>query len=243
MQRQLVILKTGRKIDTLDTTAGDYEDWIREGMGMSASQVQVVDVAADETLPPLTEVAGVAVTGSGAMVTDEEDWMVRSAEWLHQAVDAGIPVLGICFGHQLLAYALGGKVANNPRGIEVGTVAIRLTDAAAGDPLFQFLPRHFHAQLSHTQSVMELPPGARLLACSEMEPNQAFARGDNAWGIQFHPEFDERIIPHFIGYYRDALADQAQTAEQLLTEVRPTPDSTELLRHFAAIVQKYDAVP
>jgi GMP synthase (glutamine-hydrolysing) len=152
-------------------------------------------------------------------------------------------VLGICFGHQLLAYALGGKVANNPRGIEVGTVAISLTDTAAQDPLFQSLPQHFMAQLSHTQSVIELPPGARLLASSEMEPNQAFAWGRNAWGIQFHPEFDEEVIPHFIGYYREALAGQALNAEQRLAEVRPTPESTALLRHFCAIVQKHEAVP
>lgn len=237
MAKKLVILKTGRKIDTLDTIEGDYEDWIREGMGLTPAQTQVVDVAAEERLPPLEEVAAVAVTGSGAMVTEQDAWMLRSAEWLRQVVDADIPVLGICFGHQLLAYALGGQVDDNPRGVEVGTVTIQLTPAASEDPLFSSLPEQFSAQVSHSQSVTVLPPGATLLACSDMEPHQAFAWGKNTWGIQFHPEFDLQIIPHFIEFYRDKLKRQGCSVEGLLKGVTSSPHSESLLQRFAVIMQ------
>lgn len=237
MAKQLVILKTGRKIDTLDGIAGDYEDWIRQGMGVSPAQARVVDVAAEERLPPLEEVAAVAVTGSGAMVTEQEAWMVRSAGWLRQVAEAGIPVLGICFGHQLLAFALGGEVDDNPRGVEVGTVTIQLTPAAGEDPLFAALPQRIPVQVSHTQSVTVLPPGATLLACSDMEPHQAFSWGKNAWGIQFHPEFDLQIIPHFIAFYRDKLQRQGCSVEGLLKGVTGSPHSESLLQRFAAIMQ------
>lgn len=235
--KKTVILKTGSKIDSLELVDGDYEDWIRIGMGLEQEAVTVIDAASAETLPPAEQVDAVVITGSGAMVSDAEDWMQRSALWLRAVVEAGIPVLGICFGHQLLAYALGGRVDYNPRGVEVGTMRITLTAEAANDPLLASLPQSFSAQLSHSQSVVALPPGARLLARSEMEPHQAFAWGNCAWGIQFHPEFDERIIPHFIDYYRSGLEEQGRSVAALKQAVMPTPHSSHLLQHFATIIR------
>lgn len=238
MEKHLVILKTGEKLVSLAAVAGDYEDWIREGMGLSASEVLVVD-AAEEPLPPLQQVTAVVITGSGAMVTEQAEWMERCAVWLREAAKASIPLLGICFGHQLLAYALGGRVDNNPRGIEVGTAEIRLTPDAGKDPLFCSLPERFHAQLTHTQSVVALPPGAIRLAVSEMDPNQAFAWGANVWGIQFHPEFDEHIIRYYLDYYSDGLAAQGSSVEQLMKSVQSSLQSRELLRRFAMIVHNH----
>lgn len=234
--KPVVILKTGRKIDSLDSVPGDYEDWIREGMALALQAVTVIDAAEVEVLPDPQRLSAVVVTGSGSMVSDEEPWMKTAADWLRGVAEQGVPVLGICFGHQLLAWALGGKVDYNPRGVEVGTVTVTLNQQAASDPLFAAMPGRFVAQLSHSQSVMALPPGARLLASSEMEPHQAFAWGERAWGIQFHPEFDERIIPCFIDYYREGLEEQGHSVEALHAAVRPTPESATLLRRFARII-------
>lgn len=234
----VVIVKTGSKIDTLEYVAGDYEHWIARGMGLDEDDCMVVDVAAGEALPELEGIAGVVVTGSGSMVTEAEPWMVESAAWLREAVMAKLPVLGICFGHQLLAWALGGEVDYNPRGVEVGTVHIELTDRGVGDPLLSVLPTEFDAQLSHSQSVIHLPTGARLLASSEMEPNQAFTWGEHAWGIQFHPEFDSAVIPHFIEYYRETLDEEGRDVAALLESVHETSESTAVLKRFAAIVEE-----
>lgn len=234
--KQVVILKAGSKIDTLADVAGDYEDWIAEGMALPADALKVVAVVEEGALPDIDTVAAIVITGSDAMVTDATEWMEEGARWLREALAHGIPVLGICFGHQLLAHALGGKVDNNPRGIEVGTVTVETTAAAASDPLLQGMPSSFPAQLSHTQSVLELPPEAQLLACSEMEPHQAFVWKNRAWGIQFHPEFDERVIPCFIDYYRNQLEEQGRPVELLMRDVRPTPKSRSLLQRFAALV-------
>ena len=236
-RKPLVILKTGRKIPSLVSVQGDYEDWIAVGMGWPADAVQVLDASAESPLPRPGSVAGIAITGSGSMVTDAAEWMLRASDWLAEAVNREVPVLGICFGHQLLAHALGGEVDYNPRGVEVGTVEVTLADAAAEDPLFSVLPSRLWAQLSHRQSVRALPPGATLLGTSEMEPHQGFAYGWRAWGVQFHPEFDERIIPHFVEYYRENLGEQSRSVDMLKGAVRPTPESRLLLRRFAEIVR------
>lgn len=235
-EKPLVILKTGRKIQSLAGTPGDYEDWITAGMRWAPERVRVIEVSARESLPNPGAPAGVVITGSGSMVTEQAPWMRDAGAWLTRAVDAGVPVLGICFGHQLLAHALGGEVDYNPRGVEVGTVEVTLADAAADDPLFSVLPKRLWAQLSHRQSVRALPPGATLLGASEMEPHQGFAFGPCAWGVQFHPEFDERIIACFVRYYREILAEEGRSTEDLLTAIRPAPESQALLKRFGELV-------
>jgi GMP synthase (glutamine-hydrolysing) len=233
----LVILKTGRKIPSLAGVPGDYEDWIAAGMGLDPHEVRVVHAAAGGELPDAAGIAGIAITGSGSMVTEQAPWMRRASDWLVAAVRAEVPVLGICFGHQLLAQALGGAVDYNPAGVEVGTATVTLTGAAATDPLFSVLPARLPAQVSHRQSVRALPPGATLLAHSAMEPHHGFAFGGRTWGVQFHPEFDERIIACFVDHYRAILAEQGQSAEVLHAAIRPAPESRLLLRRFAGIVR------
>jgi GMP synthase (glutamine-hydrolysing) len=238
--KPLAILKTGCKIDALRPTPGDYEDWIAAGMGWEPDRLLVIDAAPGGLLPAPREVSGIAITGSGAMVTEQAPWMRDAAAWLAEAVLLEVPVLGICFGHQLLGHALGGRVDFNPRGVEVGTVEVTLTGPAAQDPLFRVLPPGFPAQVSHRQSVLELPPGATLLARSGMEPHQGFAVGPRAWGVQFHPEFDERIIARFVAYYREILERQGRSARALQETVRPAPQSQRLLKRFAGIVRGQD---
>src|SRR5690606_2484463 len=116
---------------------------------------------------------GAVLTGSGAMVTDRLDWSEATAEWLRGAVAAGLPLLGICYGHQLLADALGGRVADHPDGREVGTIEVERLAAADGDALFDAAPARFRAHATHEQSVLELPPGAVALASSAHDANQA----------------------------------------------------------------------
>ena len=234
--KRIVIIKTGGKIPTLADVEGDYEDWIAGGLGEIAYPITVVDVEGGQALPLISEVAAIVITGSASMVTEHTGWMEKSASWIRQAVAQSVPLLGICFGHQLLAYALGGDVGYNPRGLEVGTATIRLTAEARQDPLFNTMPGEFFAQVSHRQSVLCLPTGARLLASSEMDPHQAFSYGASAWGVQFHPEFDACIIRRFIEYYQQRLLEAGDSAQRLLAEVSESPHSASLLRRFARIV-------
>ena len=130
MSRPLIV-KAGQTLPEIRALRGDFEDWIAAGMRLSRSEVGVVDVCAGESLPDPATPSCIVVTGSSSMVTDREPWSEQTAQWLRRAVEADAPILGICYGHQLLAHALGGVVGDNPQGREVGTVEVALRPEAA----------------------------------------------------------------------------------------------------------------
>lgn len=235
--RKILIIKTGSTIPRLKSTIGDFEDWIAEGMGLRKDEGSNWEAQENPAFPALEEVAGVAITGSHAMVTDKEEWSERLVPWLQDAVKKEIPLLGICYGHQLLAHALGGEVANNPNGREYGTGEIFLKDAKE-DPLFQGLPSSFFAHLSHTQSVTALPSGATLLGSSSMDPHQAFRVGDVAWGVQFHPEFNRGIMEEYLRENWKVLEDEGRNPEELLSSCKETPVAFEVLWRFGKVVEE-----
>lgn len=235
--RQLVILQPGEKLASLASVPGDFADWILAGMNYpSGPGVTVVKPHEGDSLPAPGGVAAAVVTGSSAMVDDGHDWIEACAGWLRALLAFDRPVMGICFGHQLLAHALGGEVRENPNGIEVGTVQTRLTDAARADPLFDVLPPMMSVQASHRQAVVTLPPGAVRLAASDMDPNHAFRFGQHAWGIQFHPEFDQEITRAYIEHYRPDLEASGRAVERMRRESLPTPEPIELLRRFSRML-------
>ena len=127
-----LIVETGQPVAPMRRYGG-FPHWIRVAAGLSAGQARVVNVEAGEPLPEARGHAGVIVTGSAAMVTDRHPWSERTADWLREAVDRGLPYFGICYGHQLLAHALGGEVGDNPAGREMGPVDVELHPEAAQD--------------------------------------------------------------------------------------------------------------
>lgn len=239
----VAILKTGDKLPALSHVPGDFEDWIGARMGLRPAQTRVIAVHRGMPLPNLTDVRAVVITGSAAMVTDHSDWIEQSAQWLGYAVALGLPVLGICFGHQLLAYALGGEVGDNSNGVEVGTVAVQLQSAAQTDTLFSGLPETVHVHASHGQSVWKLPPAAYLLASSDRDPHHAFRVGPVAWGVQFHPEFSGAVTAAYAGFYRRRDAGKnISGASRSIQPCYETPYGDRLLRRFARVVAEHGRV-
>jgi GMP synthase (glutamine-hydrolysing) len=228
---RFLILETGRPVPSL-RRHGDFTHWIRTAADLSRDRVEVSRVLDGERPATASRYAGVLVTGSGAMVTDREPWSEWTAGWLGEAAAAGVPVLGICYGHQLLAHALGGRVDWNPRGREMGTVAIELHEDARHDPLFHALPARFHAQATHLQSVTTPPPGAAVLARSALDDCHAFRWGASAWGLQFHPEFSTTHMRGYIAARRDALSGEGLCHRRMMASVRPSPAARRLLHRF-----------
>jgi len=231
MGAPIAIFKMGTA-RTVVTGLGDFEDWISDGLGPDVA-VRTVDVAGGDALPEPEEVAGVVVTGSSAMVTDREPWSEASGRWLAGAVGRGLPVLGICYGHQLLADALGGVVGDDPKGREIGIAEV--TRTAAADRLLDGLPDVFHAQTTHQQSVLGLPPGGVLLATGIHAPIQAFRAGETAWGVQFHPEFGPEVTGGYLRARADVLRGEGIDPDARLAALRPTPHAASILPRFAAI--------
>lgn len=233
---QKIIIKTGRTYPALAEQLGDFEHWIERELGAAPGEWRVVDVQRGEVLPPVADCRGAVLTGSPAMVSDYEDWSVSTAAWLREAVLGNVPLLGICYGHQLLADALGGTVGYHPQGPEAGVVDIQLLPEAGADPLLAGLPTAFPAAVIHWQSVTALPPGAVRLAANDFEANHAFRIG-SAWGVQFHPEFDTAAMAAYLSHLAPALQAAGKTAEALHQPLRPTPHAAGLLQRFARLLE------
>jgi GMP synthase (glutamine-hydrolysing) len=162
----------------------EFVGWVREALGDAPMPVVVLDAKAGPLPDP--EPGDVVVTTGGRGSTYSLDpWSEAAADWLRGAVQSGLPVFAICYGHQLLAHALGGRVALNPDGPEHGTCEVR---RIAHDPLFEGIDERFFVYQTHFDAVLDPPAGAVVLARSERTAVQAMAIGDRVRTIQWHPE-------------------------------------------------------
>lgn len=134
-------------------------------------------------LPDSFDFDGVIVTGSAASAYWDEQWIDDTREWVQGAHERGLPILGVCFGHQLLATALGGTVAEMDE-FEIGYREVSHEDS----PLFSGIDDQFTVFTSHGDRVIELPDGAERIA--ENEYGVHGFRVGHAFGVQFHPEYD-----------------------------------------------------
>lgn len=233
--KKTIIIKTGNTFPEIACQLGDFETWIIKGLGKASSQIKIVDVLKGEPLPPPESCSSVIITGSHAMVTDRLDWSTAIEKWLPTIISSQIPMLGICYGHQLMAAAMGGTVTDHPQGIELGTVTVRIQDAARKDPLFGELGDSFKVHATHSQTVSKLPPGARLLAGNSFEPHHAFKIGKCAWGLQFHPEYDENIMTAYVREMERTHTVSHLDLQKILKQINATPVAAEILRRFSSL--------
>lgn len=241
--KPILILKTGEVSRRVIPQFGHAEQAFFDVLG--EERCAVVD-ARKETLPE-PDWAGIVVTGSIASANDPDPWIVKSEDFLQRAADRAVPIYGVCFGHQHVARTFGGRVEKNPRGWELGTARVSLTEEGQQDALFSSVPESFLAQESHGEIVAELPPGARVLARNDNCAHQAFSLDDRIWGTQFHPEYTPAYMEVLIALHTAALppesfphwpADEHPLQDWLRKTVRSTPVAQRCLTNFAAIVME-----
>lgn len=237
--KPILIIKTGQTLQRAFELAGDFESWIMDSMQGVRDEFTVISVYKDEKLPHHDAVAGTIITGSPAMVTDRLPWSEYAADWLRHAVVSQMPILGICYGHQLLAHALGGEVAYHPKGREIGTTMIKLLEEADDDALFAGIDREFPAHVSHMQSVVRLPAGAKVLGKNDFEDFHAVQFANRAWGLQFHPEFNEIVMRAYVEERQQALRDEGLDIETIFGAIQETPVASTLMRNFYKLVRNY----
>ncbi|WP_435348402.1 type 1 glutamine amidotransferase [Haloarchaeobius sp. HRN-SO-5] len=156
-------------------------------------------------LPGTYDFDAVVVTGSRSSVYWDEPWIAATREWVRGAADRGIPCLGVCWGHQLLADALGGRVA--PMGeYEIG---YREVERVGENPLLSGLDDRFTVFTTHSDAVVELPEGAEEIAANEYG-NHGFRR-EHVFGVQFHPEYDTETA-RVVTEGKEELADERKAA-------------------------------
>ncbi len=237
--KTLLLIQVGTPPDDIRAHEGDLSDWFHRALGLDADEMQVVRVFKGEELPAPGVHRAAIITGSWAMVTDRLDWSEATADWIRQAMALDMPLFGVCYGHQLMAYALGGQVGYHPDGLEVGCQEIELLPAIASDPLGEVLPPRFAAHLTHLQTVLTPPPGAQVLARSAHDPHQIMRYGAHAISTQFHPEFTPSISAACVRRRAEILRSEGHDPEAMLDGLHETPIARGLLKHF---VQTYMAV-
>jgi GMP synthase (glutamine-hydrolysing) len=231
--KPVLIIRTGQAPDNIRARHGDFPYWFRLAAQLEPEQVQVVNVAAGQNLPSPKEVAGALITGSAAMVTERAPWSESTAGWIRNAMDVDLPLLGVCYGHQLMSHALGGRVDYLPGGREIGTVPIELLPDAEQDPLTEHIQPTFRAHATHEQSVLEIPQGAKVLARSERDPHHLLRYGRNAVSVQFHPEFNADIMRAYIKRKHHDMRREGFDPQHAFRQVAATPIARRLLKMFS----------
>lgn len=227
----LLILKAGAASEALARDHGDYDRWFMEALG-EPSRFRVAHVFSGEPFPSLVGVDGIIVTGSPLSVCLPEPWMHRTAERLLDEEAHGRSMLGVCFGHQLLAWAHGAEVVRNPRGREIGTITVQLTTEGQADPLFDGFGPVLRVQATHTDVASRIPDGAVLLATNENTPVQALRYGERVRGVQFHPELRAEALRALIRTRYEPIRAEGLDPVAIEAAVTPEEGTLGILRNF-----------
>lgn len=239
----LCLYVTGTPSTAAREQHGTFIDWFRRSVSRHDVELRVVHATSGAFPDDIDGLDGIVITGSPASLVEPAPWMEVSVELIRHAYHARIPLLGVCFGHQLIGAAFGGSVMRNPAGWHVATQPVELTPRGIDDPLFDGVPASFHSHFSHEDIVDAdtLSPmnGITVLARSRKAPVAAVAAGAVIRGVQFHPEFTAEINRTYVALRRDVLARQAEDRgapdehpDALLCAVRDTPDAERVLANF-----------
>lgn len=239
MKKTIAIIQTGQPIKSIYAKYGDFDQWINQSMQVDLHETNTFHIYNNTVFPDPNELLGIVISGSPAMVTEKCSWSEACKDWLRPILSMNIPILGICYGHQLLADLLGGKVNWNPLGREIGQVKLKFEPKAKQDILFEKFNlsninnNNYYA--THQQSVIKLPPQATLLAKTDLDPYHCFRYKSHIWGLQFHPEFSANIIKEYIKVRASEISQEGLDPVQLLNQVIENNNGTQLLTRFKEI--------
>lgn len=229
MRKPILIVRTGDLPGSM-AHLGSFERQFQLMADYGEAGTAVVDAVRDP-LPEPTAFACLIVTGSLAMVSDREPWSERCAIWLKGAIEVGVRVLGVCYGHQLVAHALGGLVGYNPKGRTFGSHELNLTPAGLEHPLLRGLPATFKTNQANSQVVLDAPRGAAVLGTSPYDRNAVLAYGPQVLTVQFHPEFSGDVTREFVDLATDG-GRKMDGSIRLAEPIQDTPEAASLLQRF-----------
>lgn len=228
----VLILQTGNPPHSVGATYGGFDQMVCSVSGLAPGRIAVIKAYKGERPLGPAHYGAALITGSRANITDRAPWSEACAGWVRDAMDVSLPLFGICYGHQLMADALGGRVDYHPQGREVGTHRVALTKAGKADAALAGMPDVFAAHFIHEQSVIEAPQGASVLASNPHDPNQMLRFAPNALSVQFHPEFTAPIMRAYFDVMESFLTTEGLDVATLRQQVTETPAPHALMQRF-----------
>lgn len=223
MQKTILLLVAGETNSSITDVFGDKTYWFKKILEECGANMQVVEAYKGEAYDESDGDAWI-ITGSADSVMDNKEWMLYMENKIIKAHALKKPILGVCFGHQILAKALGGEVTRNPVGWEVGSHNVLLTFEGQKTDLFKKLPPTICVYETHQDTVSKLPPSSTLLA-ENSNGVQSFV-DDRSYGIQFHPEFSCDIMRAYSDLNR------SQGIEFDADQVIDTKDGKNVMKNF-----------
>lgn len=233
---RLTIIQTGEVPAPLRPKFGPYPEMFHR-MFASAGQAfdfETVAVFDGAPLPEPSSLEAILITGSAAGVYDDFPWLDPLRDFIRSAYAQSTPMLGICFGHQIMADALGGDVRRSDKGWGLGRHVYSVTQRPAflgGD-----LPE-FAVACSHQDQVIAPPPGAEVFLSSDFTPNAGLVYGNGAAiSLQPHPEFEDDYTIALAELRRGKVSDEV--IDTAIASVSRPSDSREVARYLGAFLSR-----
>ena len=203
MSLKIGILQTDSVLEEFQPEFGDYPAMFADLLNSAASRLDdlsielvVYRVAESEFTDAVSRCDGYLITGSRQSVYDDLPWIGELTDFVAQAMAANVRIVGICFGHQLLAHFFGGLTEPAAVGWSVGVHETRVVDP---QPWMQPECPEFALLSSHKDQVARLPQGARIIARSDSCPCAGFVIGERVMTLQGHPEFNKSYAAALMG--------------------------------------------
>jgi len=194
------ILQTGHAPDELQPDHGDYDLFFRRLLGENRFEYQTFAVV-DDVFPSGPDVVdGWLITGSKFSVNDQDEWIGKLEDFVREIHASGMPLVGICFGHQMIAKALGGVVDRSPDGWTAGPTEYARDDLGRSQTMLAW----------HQDQVLQKPEGAKVLATSQFCPFAILRYGDTVLSYQAHPEFSADFVKGLVTYRGGSLPDMVR---------------------------------
>jgi len=228
---KILLLQTGHAIEPILSKCGDFQDHFENIISHNKLEIINWPIIDNNLLPPKkpSNYQGIIITGSASMLEEQAPWMLKSLDYVKSCLDTQTPLLGVCFGHQLLGAACDANIGPNPNGRANGTVKIKLKNN------FFNLPEEFWAQVSHRDVILNKSKYFDIIATANHDPHHAIFAGEFAWSVQFHPEWDSKVSGMYIDLREDILKDELglEAFEKMRQSVKPTPEASKLLENFS----------
>lgn len=197
----------------------NYWTAFSQALRMGRDQLTVIS-ATEETLPTRVSSGGIIFGGSSASAYENLPWIGRLEDFIQRMHKERKPILGVCFGHQIVAQALGGKVEPGLNGIEFGATTVTLTQDGEEDLLYRGLHSPINVAMTHGDVVTTLTPrfDTNVLAANISYPNQSLSFGENTRTVQFHPEMKRAELERIVNANKMALIKQGRVSSSEFDE-------------------------
>ncbi|MGC1505607.1 MAG: type 1 glutamine amidotransferase [Sulfitobacter sp.] len=217
------ILRTGEALPQIKRDHGEMDELFVKLLADDAFTFEKFAVLDDVFPASVTDCDAWLITGSAFSAYEPLPWIARLEDFIRAAHKAEVPMVGICFGHQIMAQALGGTVEKHHDGWALGP----------HDYVFEGSAEPVTINAWHQDQVTRLPENARTVGRSSFCENAAIAYGKTGYSVQAHPEFDNSFIADLIDLRRNSVpADRVKTALSDLKSKAPSPEVVAQIKSF-----------